>query len=107
VFEVGQILVGPMFNEPMRVVTRRQEGEGVWTLGLVGKNTDRFVSVTLSDSEAKPLRVISNTPTFAGEGNLLRLGLQAYQLGVAYEFDPYFGLSISRRSTAPPTGGGI
>ncbi len=29
------------------------------------------------------------------DGRLLRLGLQAYALGIAYEFDPYFGLSIS------------
>jgi hypothetical protein len=34
--------------------------------------------------------------SFNGDGRLLRLGLQAYALGIAYEFDPYFGLSISR-----------
>src|SRR5437762_13978325 len=32
---------------------------------------------------------------------LLRLGLQAYSLGIAYEFDPYFGLSISRVDPLP------
>jgi superfamily II DNA or RNA helicase len=31
----------------------------------------------------------------------LRLGLQAYALGIAYEFDPYFGLSISRVDPLP------
>ena len=31
--------------------------------------------------------------TYDGDGALLRLGLQAYALGIAYEFDPYFGLS--------------
>ena len=34
--------------------------------------------------------------TYNGDGRLLRLGLQAYSLGIAWEFDPYFGLSISR-----------
>ena len=34
-------------------------------------------------------------------GRLLRLGLQAYALGIAYEFDPYFGLSISRVDPLP------
>ena len=33
--------------------------------------------------------------------NFLRLGLQAYSLGIAYEFDPYFGLSISRVDPLP------
>lgn len=100
-FQVGQILVGPTFNEPMRVVTLREEGDGVWTLGLVGKNTERFISATLSRSELASLRILSNVPLFDGDGSLLRLGLQAYQLGVAYEFDPYFGLSISRVDPLP------
>ena len=32
---------------------------------------------------------------------MLRLGLQAYALGIAYEFEPYFGLSISRVDPLP------
>src|SRR4029079_4877605 len=32
---------------------------------------------------------------------LLQLGLQAYALGIAFEFDPYFGLSISRVDPLP------
>ena len=39
--------------------------------------------------------------TYDGDGRLLRLGLQAYSLGIAYEFDPYFGLSISRVDPLP------
>jgi hypothetical protein len=34
------------------------------------------------------------------DARLQRLGLQAYSLGIAFEFDPYFGLSISRVSTS-------
>jgi len=100
-FEAGQILVGPAFNEPMRVVTIRSENTGAWTLGLVGKNTERFISVTLSEAELASIKIMSGTPSFDGDGTLLRLGLQAYQLGVAYEFDPYFGLSISRVDPLP------
>ena len=32
----GQILTGPLFNEPMRVETVTDTGPGGWTLGLVG-----------------------------------------------------------------------
>jgi hypothetical protein len=39
--------------------------------------------------------------SFDGDSRLLRLGLQAYALGIAYEFDPYFGLSISRVDPLP------
>jgi superfamily II DNA or RNA helicase len=85
----------------MRVVTVRDEGNGIWTLGLVGKNSERFVSATLSEAELASLRIVSSIPSFDGDGAVLRLGLQAYQLGIAYEFDPYFGLSISRVDPLP------
>jgi hypothetical protein len=38
---------------------------------------------------------------YTGDANLLRLGIQAYALGIALEFDPYFGLSISRVDPLP------
>jgi superfamily II DNA or RNA helicase len=101
VVEVGQVLIGASFSEPMRVVTVRPEGNGSWTLGLVGKQSERYVAATLTQQDLASLTVLSPSPSYAGDGQLLRLGLQAYQLGVAYEFDPYFGLSISRVDPLP------
>ena len=46
-------------------------------------------------------RSSTRSHSFDGDGRLLRLGLQAYALGIAYEFDPYFGLSISRVDPLP------
>ena len=38
----GCILVGPLFNEPVRVETVRSTGDGVWILQLVGAQSGRF-----------------------------------------------------------------
>lgn len=100
-FKPGQLLSGPLFNEPMRVVTARVEGPDAWTLGLVGRQTERFVSVTLTRDDLSRLRVFRPTLGFDGDAIRVRLGIQAYQLGLAYEFDPYFGLSISRVDPLP------
>ncbi len=97
----GQILTGPLFNEPMRVETVRPNGPDTWVAGLVGLQTERFRSVTLTAIDIKELRILDSIRSFNGEGQLLRLGLQAYMLGIAYEFDPYFGLSISRVDPLP------
>lgn len=97
----SQILTGPLFNEPMRVETVRPGGTETWIVGLVGTQSERFRSVTLTLADIKSLRVQDSAYTFAGDGTLLRLGLQAYSLGIAYEFDPYFGLSISRVDPLP------
>src|SRR5258708_3370642 len=97
----GQILTGPLFNEPMRVETIQSNGVASWVVGVVGTNSERFRKVTVTAEDLKRLNVLDPTRSFNGDGRLLRLGLQAYALGIAYEFDPYFGLSISRVDPLP------
>ena len=97
----GQILSGPLFNEPMRVETVQQTGPASWVVGLVGLQTERFRRVTLTPAELAQLSVLQTQQSFDGNGRLLRLGLQAYALGIAHEFDPYFGLSVSRVDPLP------
>jgi len=98
---IGQIISGPLFNETMRVETLRSNGGESWVVGLVGLRSEKFRSVTLTSRELKTLTVQDTATTFQGDARLLRLGLQAYALGIAYEFDPYFGLSISRVDPLP------
>ena len=98
---VGQTLTGPLFNEPMRVETIAPADAGSWVVGLVGLQSERFRRVPLLDADLAALTILGSASSFAGEGNLLRLGIQAYSLGIAYEFDPYFGLSISRVDPLP------
>ena len=97
----GQLLTGPLFNEPMRIETVRANGLDTWVVGLVGLQSEQFRRVTLTSADLKALTVFDSTSTYEGDGSLLRLGLQAYALGIAYEFDPYFGLSISRVDPLP------
>ncbi len=97
----GQILTGALFNEPMRVETVQVTGPASWVVGLVGTQTERFRKVTLTAADLDQLTILDARHSFDGDGRLLRLGLQAYALGIAYEFDPYFGLSISRVDPLP------
>ena len=96
-----EVVRGRLFSEPMRVETATQVGDGTWRLGLVGSHSERFRSVTLSGTELASLAVQQPIPNYQGDGNLLRLGIQAYSLGIAFEFDPYFGLSVSRVDPLP------
>ena len=85
----------------MRVETVQANGPATWVVGLVGMQSERFRKVTLTAADLERLAVLDAQHSFAGDGRLLRLGLQAYALGIAYEFDPYFGLSISRVDPLP------
>jgi superfamily II DNA or RNA helicase len=97
----GQTVTGSMFNEPMRVETVQPNGTDGWVVGLVGTQSERFRRVSLSAKDIANLTILDSRQSFDGDGRLLRLGLQAYALGIAYEFDPYFGLSISRVDPLP------
>ena len=97
----GQLLKGSLFNEPMRVEIVEANGPESWAVGLVGTQSERFRKVTLTAADLEHLSILGTQRSFHGDGRLLRLGLQAYALGIAYEFDPYFGLSISRVDPLP------
>jgi superfamily II DNA or RNA helicase len=101
IIKQGQVLTGSLFNEPMRVVTVDTGGPDSWVVGLVGMQSERFRNVRLTAHEIAGLNICDSDLTYDGDGKLLRLGLQAHSLGIAYEFDPYFGLSISRVDPLP------
>jgi len=67
----------------MRVETVRASGDGAWTVGLVGMQSERFRKVTLSVRDLEGLTILDAGFTYQGDGRLLRLGLQAYSLGIA------------------------
>ncbi len=97
----GHILTGPLFDEPMRVETVADSGPDRWTLGLVGARSERFRRVSVGAADLAGLTVHAGGFGYDGDGALLRLGLQAHTLGIAWEFDPYFGLSVSRVDPLP------
>ena len=85
----------------MRVETVGGSGPPFWNLGLVGQTSGQFRSVSLTAADLSALAIASAGPSYAGDGALLRLGLQAYSLGIAYEFDPYFALSMAKVDPLP------
>ncbi|MCA9414463.1 MAG: DEAD/DEAH box helicase, partial [Candidatus Omnitrophica bacterium] len=90
-----------MFNEPMRVLSAQPSGDGICILEMVGTQSERFRQVTFTEEDLRAIHIFDTKHSFDGDGILLRLGLQACSLRIAYEFDPYFGLSISRVDPLP------
>src|SRR6202049_1303117 len=85
----------------MRVETVEGNGASSWVVGLAGTRSERFRRVTLTAEDLASLTIVDPQHSYNGDGRLLRLGLQAYALGIAYEFDPYFALSVSRVDPLP------
>ena len=72
--KIGQLLTGPLFNEPVRVETVRSNGPDTWVLGLVGLQSEKFRSVTLAAKDLASLAIQETTCSYDGNGQLLRLG---------------------------------
>ncbi|MDD5090749.1 MAG: helicase-related protein, partial [Candidatus Wallbacteria bacterium] len=97
----GQILKGPLFDEPMKIESIRATGIESWQVGLVGLKSEKFRKVSLKAKDLESLTILDTNLSYIGNPELLRLGIQAHSLGIAWEFDPYFGLSVSKVDPLP------
>ena len=91
------VLTGSQFSEPMRVIGKPTLGDGFVLVNLVGTRTNTFRGgVTLTKQDLEVVVIERPASQFSGKPRLFKLGLEALRISLAQEFDPYFGLSISR-----------
>ncbi|MBK8904534.1 MAG: DUF3883 domain-containing protein [Anaerolineaceae bacterium] len=75
-------------------------GESIKLIGT-GLETNQTYQPILSLTELESLTVSPAKQPFDGDANRFRLGIEALRLGLAYEYDPYFALSIARIDPLP------
>src|SRR5258708_14710232 len=94
------IVRGPLFPEPVQVIVSIPMGTSIKLVGkglVTGQVHEPILDADqVATSEASP-----ETTPFDGDPRRLRLGIEALRLGLAYEYDPYFALSIARVDPLP------
>lgn len=85
----GQILIGSLFQEPMRVETFRPCGTDTWIIGLVRTKSERFRSVTLTRKDLEALKILVAV-TLTGNADQIEVEIKelrqlAQQAGVVEE----------------------
>lgn len=96
----GMIVRGPLFPEPVQVITVVPVGQAVKLIGK-GVNTNQVYEPILNAEQLSLLQFDSEATSFDGDPERFRLGIEALRLGLAYEYDPYFSLSIARVDPLP------
>src|SRR3989441_210045 len=91
---------GPLFPEPVQVIVALPMGTSVKLVGK-GLRTNRVYEPVLSKEQLALLTASLATEPFDGDARKFRLGIEAMRLGLAYEYDPYFSLSIARVDPLP------
>src|SRR5450759_5495898 len=96
----GHVVEGAILPERVEVVMATQEGEMLHLIGK-GLKSGQFVDRRLTLAQLATLMVIGGDGDFKGDPVHFRLGIEALRLGLAYEYDPYFSLSIARVDPLP------
>ena len=94
------ILAGSLFNEPVRVITTQPVGDKLKIFGN-GLKSGLVHQPILSAEQIATLEISSDTPTFDGNPLRFKLGIESLRLKLAYEYDPFFALSVARVDPLP------
>ncbi|NLX99947.1 MAG: DUF3883 domain-containing protein [Rhodopirellula sp.] len=97
---IGSIVRGPTLPEPIEVLAVAPMGSAVKVIGR-GLNTGLTRDPVLNSDQILHLTVSAECEPFDGDARLFRLGIEAHRLGLAYEYDPFFSLSIARVDPLP------
>src|SRR5262245_36824996 len=96
----GSLISGPTLPERVEVLAIVPMGESLKVIGR-GWKTGLTYDPVLNSSQIAQLTVSAEREPFDGDARLFRLGVEAQRLGLAYEYDPFFSLSIARVDPLP------
>lgn len=91
---------GPLFPEPVQVIIAEPMGVKIKLVGR-GTQSNTVYQPILDDDQIQLLTASPANEPFDGDSKRFRLGIEAMRLGLAYEYDPYFSLSIARVDPLP------
>ncbi|MCU1304909.1 MAG: helicase domain protein [Candidatus Sulfotelmatobacter sp.] len=94
------IVRGPIFPEPVQVIVTIPMGTSVKLVGK-GLNSNQVHELILGAEQLAQLESTPEREPFDGDPLRFRIGIEALRLGLAYEYDPYFSLSIARVDPLP------
>src|ERR1700724_1025402 len=98
--KLGIIVGGPVLPEPIEVLVVTLLGDVIKIVGA-GQKTGQVHQRVLRLDQLQFLDATPEREPFDGDPARFRLGVEAARLGLAYEYDPYFSLSISRVAPLP------
>jgi len=96
----GSVVSGPTLPERVEVLAVVPLGQSLKVIGR-GLKTGLTYDPVLNAAQLAQLTVSAERQPFDGDARLFRLGVEAQRLGLAYEYDPFFSLSIARVDPLP------
>jgi len=98
---VGSVVSGPTLPEPVEVLAIVPMGESLKLIGR-GRNSGMTHDPVLTPAQIAVLTVSADREPFDGDARMFRPGVEAQRLGLAYDYDPFYSLSIRCRISLRP-----
>lgn len=96
----NHIVRGSVLPEPIKVIATIPMGDSVKLIGE-GLSSGKVHQPILTAEQLEELEVAPEVAPYDGDAERFRLGVEAMRLALAYEYDPYFSLSIARVDPLP------
>ena len=94
------VVRGALFPETVQVIVTIPMGDSVKLIAK-GLRTGQVHELVLTPEQVATLEITPETKPFDGDAGKFRLGVESLRLALAYEYDPYFTLSIARVDPLP------
>ncbi|MBL7063332.1 MAG: DUF3883 domain-containing protein [Anaerolineae bacterium] len=94
------IVRGPFLPEPVEVIVTVPLGDSLKLIGR-GLNTGLSYDPVLSPTQLTELDISPEHEPLDGNPSHFKLGIEAARLALAYEYDPFFSLSVARIDPLP------
>jgi superfamily II DNA or RNA helicase len=96
----GSHVTGSVLPEPIEVIAVVALGSSFKLVGK-GLRTGLAHDPILTLDQIAKLTISAEKPSFNGDASMFRLSVEAHRLGLAFEYDPYFSLSVARVDPLP------
>ncbi|MBM0106504.1 DUF3883 domain-containing protein [Steroidobacter sp. S1-65] len=96
----GVVIEAGLLPEPFEILAVVPLGRAIKLIGK-GLRTGQVREPVLSADQVSGLRLLPREQRFDGNALHFKLGVEAARLALAYEYDPYFSLSIARVDPLP------
>ncbi len=92
------VIKGNLFPEEVHVIVVIPFGDSI---KLIGRgNSNQVYDLVIPKEKFSEIEIVEQG-TYNGNADKFRLAVEAIRLGLAYEYDPYFSLSIARVDPLP------
>jgi superfamily II DNA or RNA helicase len=94
------VIWGDFFPEPVQIIMVIPMGTSIKLIGK-GMDTSKLYEPVLNEQQISLLKYGPACEPYDSNSKEFRLGIEALRLALAYEYDPYFSLSIARVDPLP------